>query len=103
MSLRANLSIDADPQQQEAASPLMLVVRSSSRYMAWEHSQIEGAVAVSGEIRPVRCVRTPAPRATGRDEVCWYAGELARASVLTRQVLSFCAETGDYTRALHHV
>jgi hypothetical protein len=26
-----NLSIDADPQQQEAASPLMLVVRSSLR------------------------------------------------------------------------
>jgi hypothetical protein len=30
--MRSNLSIDADPQQQEAASPLMLVVRSSSRY-----------------------------------------------------------------------
>jgi hypothetical protein len=29
-----NLSIDADPQQQEAASPLMLVVRSSLRYTA---------------------------------------------------------------------
>ena len=28
---RDNMSIDADPQQQEAASPLMLVVRSSSR------------------------------------------------------------------------
>jgi hypothetical protein len=27
-----NLSIDTDPQQQEAASPLVLVVRSSSRY-----------------------------------------------------------------------
>ena len=26
-----NLSIDADPQQQEAAPPLVLVVRSSSR------------------------------------------------------------------------
>lgn len=31
MSLRANLSIDTDPQQQEAASQLMLVVRSSLR------------------------------------------------------------------------
>jgi hypothetical protein len=29
--MKANLSIDADPQQQEAASPLMLVVRSFSR------------------------------------------------------------------------
>jgi hypothetical protein len=28
---RYNLSIDADPQQQEAASPLMLVVRSFLR------------------------------------------------------------------------
>ena len=27
-----NWSIDTDPQQQEAASPRMLVVRSSSRY-----------------------------------------------------------------------
>ena len=27
-----NLSIDADPQQQEAASPRVLVVRSSLRY-----------------------------------------------------------------------
>lgn len=26
-----NMSIDMDPQQQESASPLMLVVRSSSR------------------------------------------------------------------------
>ena len=30
-SMRDNLSIDADPQQQEAASPLVLLVRSSSR------------------------------------------------------------------------
>jgi hypothetical protein len=30
--LTDNMSIDADPQQQVAASPLMLVVRSSSRY-----------------------------------------------------------------------
>jgi len=29
-----NLSIDADPQQQEAASPLVLVVRSFLRYAA---------------------------------------------------------------------
>jgi hypothetical protein len=29
-----NMSIDADPQQQEAAPPLMLVVRSSLRYSA---------------------------------------------------------------------
>jgi hypothetical protein len=29
-----NMSIDADPQQQEAAPPQMLMVRSSSRYMA---------------------------------------------------------------------
>jgi hypothetical protein len=29
--MMANLSIDADPQQQEAASPLMLVVRSFLR------------------------------------------------------------------------
>jgi hypothetical protein len=28
---RANMSIDTDPQQQEAALPLVLVVRSSSR------------------------------------------------------------------------
>jgi hypothetical protein len=28
---RLNMSIDADPQQQEAASPLVLVVRSSLR------------------------------------------------------------------------
>jgi hypothetical protein len=31
---RANLSIDTDPQQQEAASPQMLVVRSFLRYAA---------------------------------------------------------------------
>ena len=31
---QANLSIDADPQQQEAASPLVLVVRSFLRYLA---------------------------------------------------------------------
>jgi len=31
MSLISNLSIDADPKQQEAASPLMLVVRSFLR------------------------------------------------------------------------
>ena len=30
--LRSNLSIDTDPQQQKAASPLMLVVRSFLRY-----------------------------------------------------------------------
>jgi hypothetical protein len=30
----SNLSIDADPQQQEAASPLVLVVRSLLRYTA---------------------------------------------------------------------
>ena len=30
------MSIDADPQQQEAASPLVLVVRSSSRCTAWK-------------------------------------------------------------------
>jgi hypothetical protein len=29
--MMANLSIDTDPQQQEAAPPLMLVVRSSLR------------------------------------------------------------------------
>jgi hypothetical protein len=29
--MQANLSIDADPQQQEAASPRMLVVRSFLR------------------------------------------------------------------------
>ena len=29
-----NMSIDTDPQQQEAASPLMLVVRSFLRYLA---------------------------------------------------------------------
>jgi hypothetical protein len=32
--MRPNLSIDADPQQQEAAPPLMLVVRSFLRYAA---------------------------------------------------------------------
>jgi hypothetical protein len=32
--LRHNISIDTDPQQQEAASPLMLVVRSFLRYAA---------------------------------------------------------------------
>jgi hypothetical protein len=30
--MRLNMSIDTDPQQQEAASPQMLVVRSFSRY-----------------------------------------------------------------------
>jgi hypothetical protein len=30
----ANLSIDADPQQQKAASPLVLVARSFLRYLA---------------------------------------------------------------------
>ena len=34
--MTANYSIDTDPQQQEAASPLMLVVRSSSRYVCIE-------------------------------------------------------------------
>jgi hypothetical protein len=34
VAMRLNLSIDTDPQQQKAASPLMLVVRSSSRYVA---------------------------------------------------------------------
>jgi hypothetical protein len=34
MKAMDNLSIDADPQQQEAASPLMLVVRSFLRYPA---------------------------------------------------------------------
>jgi TonB family protein len=33
--MTSNRSIDTDPQQQEAASPLMLVVRSSSRYAAF--------------------------------------------------------------------
>jgi uncharacterized protein YecT (DUF1311 family) len=33
-SIRSNLSIDTDPQQQEAASPLMLVVRSFLRYVS---------------------------------------------------------------------
>jgi hypothetical protein len=32
--MMVNLSIDADPQQQEAASPLMLVVRSFLRSTA---------------------------------------------------------------------
>jgi hypothetical protein len=32
----SNMSIDTDPQQQEAASPLVLVVRSSSRYASAE-------------------------------------------------------------------
>jgi len=31
---QANLSIDADPQQQEAASPKRVVVRSFLRYVA---------------------------------------------------------------------
>ncbi len=31
MAVIPNISIDADPQQQEAASPLMLVVRSFLR------------------------------------------------------------------------
>jgi hypothetical protein len=31
MNVQANLSIDTDPQQQEAASPQMLVVRSFLR------------------------------------------------------------------------
>jgi hypothetical protein len=34
MKLRPNMSIDADPQQQEAASPQVLVVRSFLRYTA---------------------------------------------------------------------
>jgi len=34
IKLMSNLSIDADPQQQEAASPLMLVVRSFLRCAA---------------------------------------------------------------------
>ena len=34
MSPLHNLSIDADPQQQEATSPLVLVVRSFLRYVA---------------------------------------------------------------------
>jgi len=33
-STRSNMSIDTDPQLQEAASPLMLVVRSFLRYTA---------------------------------------------------------------------
>jgi len=32
--MRHNMSIDTDPQQQEAAPPLVLVVRSSSRYVS---------------------------------------------------------------------
>jgi hypothetical protein len=32
--MQSNLSIDTDPQQQEAAPPLMLVVRSFLRYTA---------------------------------------------------------------------
>jgi hypothetical protein len=35
LTARQNMSIDTDPQQQEAASPLVLVVRSSSRYTSW--------------------------------------------------------------------
>jgi hypothetical protein len=77
-SLRANvslnLSIDTDPQQQAAASPLMLVVRSFLRYMAWAHSQIERTALASGAKQPVRCGRKPASHATGRDEGCRYAG-----------------------------
>jgi hypothetical protein len=34
VTMRSNLPIDTDPQQQEAASPLMLVVRSFLRYTA---------------------------------------------------------------------
>ena len=78
-------------------------LRSTLRYMAWAHSKNEGGVAASGERRPVRCGRQPAPRATGRDGAFGYAGELARASVLASKRLSFSAETGAYTRALHHV
>jgi hypothetical protein len=103
MAVLHNLSIDADPQQQEAASPLMLVVRSSSRYMAWAHSQIVGTASASVARQAVRCTRRPAPRATGRDEGFWYAGELARASVLARKVLSSSVQTWAYTGALHHV
>jgi hypothetical protein len=33
-----NLSIDTDPQQQKAASPLMLVVRSFLRYVSWQRA-----------------------------------------------------------------
>ena len=32
VTVRINMSIDADPQLQEAASPQVVVVRSSSRY-----------------------------------------------------------------------
>jgi hypothetical protein len=35
MTEPANLSIDSDPQQQEAASPQMLVVRSFLRRPQW--------------------------------------------------------------------
>jgi hypothetical protein len=38
---RVNLSIDTDPQQQEAASPQMFVVRSSLRYAALRGSAVE--------------------------------------------------------------
>ena len=44
--LRSNMSIDADPQQQEAASPLMLVVRSSLRYSALMNPYLPFVVAV---------------------------------------------------------
>ena len=101
--MSSNMSIDTDPQQQEAASPLVLVVRSSLRYMAWAHSKIVGTASASVARQPARCGGLAAPRATGRDEGCWYAGELARASVLARQVLSSSAETRAYIGALHHV
>ena len=35
MSPPHNMSIDTDPHLQEAASPQMVVVRSSSRYVSW--------------------------------------------------------------------
>jgi hypothetical protein len=99
----SNWPIDADPQQQGAASPLVLVVRSFLRYMAWAHSQIEGAASVSGARLPVRCGCTPTSGATGRDEGCGHAGELVRASVLARKGLSSSAETRAYIGALHYV
>ena len=98
-----NMSANSDAQVRQAAPRPLLGRRLPSRYMAWARSQIAGTASASVARQAVRCAHWPIPRATGRDECCWSAGELVRASVLASKGLSFSAETEAYTGALRRV
>jgi len=75
-----NWSIDADPQQQEAASPLMLVVRSFLRYMALAEMR-------SASKTIARCARPACTGSTFSSEFC-SQGPLERVERFRKGVSS---------------